>query len=289
MNADASMTLAGNTLASSTDAPLLRVEQLGYQRGGRRLLHDASFHARPGELITLLGPNGAGKSTLLRLLAGELTPHAGRIVLRGKALEHWSAPEVARLRAVMPQHCSVTFPFTAREVVALGLPGRAGGDAHHPVVRDLMQWLGIADLGGRLYNSLSGGEQQRVQLARVLAQLGGGTGPRLLLLDECTSALDPAQQYRIMEMVALLARTGRFCVIAACHDLPLAAAHASRVLLLHQGALIADGDPLRVLAADRLASVYGLAAQVDIRGPRPRINIHGCCTPVQSLPDSLAC
>ncbi len=150
---------------------LLSVAGLTVRAGDRTLLSNIAFQARPGERLALLGPNGAGKSTLMRALAGDLHPHAGTVTWRGRPAHQWPVAELARQRAVMMQHTPVGFPVRADEVVAVGLPGRRHGNARDPLVGELLDWLGVAHLRGRDYPSLSGGEQQPVHLARVLAQV----------------------------------------------------------------------------------------------------------------------
>ncbi|KAF0807159.1 hemin importer ATP-binding subunit [Alcanivorax xiamenensis] len=255
--------------------PLLRIHNLSVHAAGRALLREVNFSARAGECVALLGPNGAGKSTLLRALSGVAPVARDTVWLRGRSLENWSAGELARFRAVMSQQSSVAFPIRADEVVALGLPGRRAGNLHDPLVGELLEWLEVAPLRARAYPSLSGGEQQRVQLARVLAQIWDAEGPRLLLLDESTSALDPAQQYLTVEKLSALAAGGDCLVVLVCHDLALAGAFASRVLMLQDGVLVADGTPDKVLSPRRLAEVYGLdSCRVDL-DTGTSLHIHG--------------
>ena len=267
---------------ADNSAALLSLQNISLRMGGRCLLEDINASAAVGELIVLLGPNGAGKSSLLRLLAREFSDYRGLITFSGQPLSQWSGPSLAARRAVMPQHTPVAFPFAAAEVVALGLPGRSSGDTAHPAVTALMRMLQVEHLAWRFYSGLSGGEQQRVQLARVLAQLWLTPGPKLLLLDECTSALDPAQQYRVMSLLAALARRGDFCVIAACHDLPLAASAATRLWLLEHGRLVADGAPAEVMQPARLERVYGIRTRVENAGAL-RVYVEGCSERVPEL------
>lgn len=262
-------------MAGEPQDTMLELHQVGLQVGGRKLLQDICVQAAAGEMIALLGPNGAGKSSLLRVLAREYRHSHGEVHLAGRPMASWRGAELARRRAVMPQHTPVSFPFAADEVVALGLPGALSGRTDHPAVSNLMRALQVEHLARRFYADLSGGEQQRVQLARVLAQLWLTSGPKLLLLDECTSALDPAHQHRIMALLAGLARRGDFCVIAACHDLSLAATCASRIWLMEQGRLVADGTPAQVLQPERLEQVYGIRARVEPGHP-PRVYVEGC-------------
>ncbi|WP_111656001.1 heme ABC transporter ATP-binding protein [Isoalcanivorax indicus] len=261
--------------AARLAAPILQARDVVLVRGGQRLLNAVSLRVQAGEVVMLLGPNGAGKSTLLRALAGEWAVQSGDIRLGGEALTGLSLVALARRRAVMPQQVTLSFPMRAEEVVAQGLPGREAGDAGHPSVAAQMAWCDVGHLAGRLYNSLSGGEQQRVQLARVLVQLRAMPGERLLLLDEATSALDPAQQYRLVAQLALLAQQENTALIMACHDLSLAAAYGSRILLLAHGACVADGPPESVLTEENLAAVYGLDACLDTRGPLRQVRVRG--------------
>lgn len=262
------MTLQGIT-------PLLSVRGMSLVRRGKRLLHDLSLQVRAGERVMLLGPNGAGKSSLLRVLSGEWPTESGAVHLGGVPLTSLSWGELARRRAVMPQQVTLSFPMLAEEVVAQGLPGRDAGDGQHPAVAAQMAWCDVLHLAGRAYTSLSGGEQQRVQLARVLVQLNAMSGERLLLLDEATSALDPAQQYRLVAKLATLAQETHTALIMACHDLSLAAAYGSRILLLQDGQCVADGTPEAVLTEDNLARVYGLDAYLDTHGPLAQVRVRG--------------
>jgi iron complex transport system ATP-binding protein len=219
--------------------------------------------AEPGERIALVGPNGAGKSTLIGLLAGG-RPTAGEVRLDDGPLPDPRA--LARRRAVMEQHPSLTFPFRVEEVVALGrLPWDQG---HGPALVWAEERAGTGTLRERRWDSLSGGERQRVQLARVLAQLGPPPWERapVLLLDEPTSALDPAHATALLTTAAWLGAQGAL-VIAALHDLPLAGAWASRVVVLADGAVVADGPPDDVLRPELLREVYGVEAEV-IAHPR---------------------
>lgn len=260
-------------------AALLTLEELSCRAGGRYLVDTVTATVSAGEFVALLGPNGAGKSSLLRVLAREYRYCDGKVRLAGRELSEWAGPPLARRRAVLPQQSHVTFPFAAAEIVAMGLPGRVNGQAGHPLVNGLLRWLQVDHLAWRDYRSLSGGEQQRVQLARVLAQLWLSSGPKLLLLDECTSALDPAQQHRVMGMLASLAWRGDFAIIAACHDLALAATHASRIWLMDHGRLVADGAPEQVLNSERLERVYGVRAEIRRTAGHPVIHVQGCTEP----------
>jgi len=240
---------------------LLQVDDLGIHLSGKSIVERLGFKLDAGELLVVLGPNGAGKSTLLKGLAGELRLAAGQVMFAGRPMTNWSNRDLARQRAVMPQRVEVNFPLTVEEVVRLGRPPEPLA-LSMPVLSELMELLDIVHLQHRLVPGLSGGEQQRVQLARVLAQIWDAKGPVLLLLDECTSALDPAHQQQVFSLLRRLARQRGFAVLAVAHDLNLAARFADRLLLLHQGEVYIAGLPSEVLTENVLAEVYGLSARI---------------------------
>lgn len=233
----------------------LEAQGLRVTRAGRVLLDLPEFSVAPGQVLAVLGANGAGKSTLLRCLSGELRPDAGSVHLLGRKLAQWKAREMARHRAVMPQASALAFPLRAREVVALGRIPWGGGEAG---LEAALATAGAAHLAARWYGTLSGGEAQRVQLARVLAQLHGTPPERsALLLDEPTASLDLLHQHRILEAAAARALAGA-AVVMVLHDLHLAARHATHVLLLREGRPLAHG-PLREMLDDSLLSAtYGV-------------------------------
>lgn len=232
---------------------------LSVGRRGRTVLHDAPLTAVPGELHVVVGPNGAGKSTLLAALAGDVSSDPA-VLLDGVPVRSLPAPELARRRAVLLQQSSVAFGFTVAEVVAMGRhPWPVSSDAGGSDADVLDRAVADADVGallGRRASELSGGEAARVALARVLAQ-----DTPVLLLDEPTAALDLGQAERVVAMLARRARGGT-CVVAAVHDLTLAAAHADRVTLLAAGRTLASGPAGTVLTPELLRAAYGW--EVDV-------------------------
>ncbi len=240
---------------------LLQVRNLDIELAGLQVLRDVGFDLSEGELMAVLGPNGAGKSTVVKALAGDLRLPGDRVVFSGRPLDSWSRRALARQRGVMPQRVDVNFPLTAEDVIRLGRPPEPG-ERSRAIVRELMQLLDITHLGNRLVPRLSGGEQQRVQLARVLAQIWDSSGPVLLLLDECTSALDPAHQQQVFSLLKRLTRERGYGVIAVVHDLNLAARFADRLLLLHRGQCHSSGAPAQVLTQQALHEVYGLTSRI---------------------------
>ncbi|MCS7069232.1 MAG: ABC transporter ATP-binding protein [Meiothermus sp.] len=244
----------------------LLAQNLGFRRGGRWLLQGVSLALEPGFWV-LLGPNGAGKSTLLRLLSGEWQPSEGAVRLWGRPIGEYRPGELALQRAFLPQQRSLAFPYTAREVVALGrLPHQKGRPEN---ARDLerieaaLRETRALALAERPYFSLSGGERVRVDLARILAQ-----ETPILLLDEPTNHLDPRQQLEVLSLLARRARQGHL-VLAALHDLNQAALFADGLLFLREGRLLAQGAPQELLQPALLEAVYGVPFELlEHRGRR---------------------
>jgi iron complex transport system ATP-binding protein len=235
--------------------------------GRRTILHGVDFEARPGEVTAIAGPNGSGKTTLLRAMTGEV-PFTGRVLLNGRdtaAMKPW---ELAAIRAVQPQSAAIAFPFTVLEIVRLGLStGLAAADSGLPL-RALEQ-VDLAGYAGRFYQDLSGGEQQRVQLARVLAQVWepmADGAPRWLILDEPVASLDIGHQFTVMDLARSYAARGGG-VVAVMHDLNLTAMFADRITLIHQGQAAATGTPQEVLTSQALAEVYNCPLPVSTLPP----------------------
>ncbi|MBW1251230.1 heme ABC transporter ATP-binding protein [Pantoea allii] len=251
----------------------LQTTNLCFGYGKRRLIDEISFSLPPGEMVALIGPNGAGKSTLLRLMTGFLTPTSGECRLGDRPLHHWPRDVLAQCRAVMRQQNSMTFSIQAQEVVTMGRsPWPAQFSA--AVVKDVMHLTGSLELAHRDYRSLSGGEQQRIQLARVLAQLWHDDGPRgWLFLDEPTSALDLFWQQHSLRLLHRLTRSGDFSVCTVLHDLNQASLWSDRVLLLHQGKLVAQGTPQAVMTEAELRRWYQAELEVVMQRGRPQIQL----------------
>ncbi len=227
-------------------------------RGGRRLLDAVSLELRRGEVVALVGANGAGKSTLLGALAGDVAPEAGRVRLHGRDIARLSPRELARLRAVLPQQTILQFGFTGREVVEMGrhpLPA-ARRDEDERVVARAMASTEATHMAERRYPTMSGGEQMRVSLSRVLAQ----EAP-LLFLDEPTASLDIRHQHMVMEVARGFARDGA-TVLCILHDLNLALSHADRIAVLAEGRLVAFDTPWAVARSGILEQAFGCPMHV---------------------------
>lgn len=263
---------------------MLQAHGIAVQRGERQILSDIDLSLPAGQVIGVLGANGAGKSTLLAALAGELSPSTGRITLNGRPLSAWPAAELARCRVVLPQSPSLQFDLPVATVIGMGAypharhtrTGAPRTDSRHTaqaaiaedqrILQRVLALADVQDLYGRRYRLLSGGEQQRVHLARVLYQLllarQGHNEYRVLMLDEPTASLDPRHQLHLLSAVHTLAHEENVAALVIVHDLNLAAGCCDRLLLLGQGRVAACGTPAQVLTPDTLRQVYGVEATV---------------------------
>lgn len=256
------MTDRGDGREAQPAAPLIEAQQVSVALDGVPILTDIAFALRAGELVGLIGPNGAGKTTLLRALGGLVRRSAGTIRLCGRPLETLSPREVARLVAYVPQGTVTDFAFTVREVVLMGRSPHLGrfqleGAKDQQIAEEAMRRLCVDHLAERLITTLSGGERQQVFIARALAQQ-----PRVLLLDEPTANLDVKHQLDVLEMAVRLASEEGLGIVAAIHDLNLAAHFCQRLVLLHRGRVLADDAPAAVLTPANLRRAFEVEAQV---------------------------
>lgn len=232
----------------------VRADEIAHRRGEATLLDGVTLTTAPGEILGIVGPNGAGKSTLLRILAGDLVPTAGHAWVRGVEASSATLQDLAQLRAFLGPAGVSGNPFTVRDVVTMGRhPHRRAmldEGKHDLIVESAMQRTDVIHLASRVMDTLSTGEQQRVGLARVIAQ-----ETPVLLLDEPTSALDIGHQETVMHVLRSLASEGT-AIVAILHDLNLAAAHTDHIMLLDSGRAVAVGRPFEVLKSDRLSAVY---------------------------------
>ncbi len=240
---------------------LLSVQHISVTLGARQALKDISLDVGAGEFVGLIGPNGAGKSTLLKTAAGLIQPDGGACWNYGKPISALSAQERARQLSYLPQARPVFWSVTARDIVALGrfaygAPLVEDSRDEEAIVRALAD-AGATHLATRSAAELSGGELARVHLARALA----GETP-LLLADEPIAALDPAHQLGVMKLLQSKTKEGR-SVIAALHDLTLAARYCTRLIVLKDGRLLADGTAKEILSPDLLKIAFDVGASID--------------------------
>ncbi|WP_159917937.1 ABC transporter ATP-binding protein [Pantoea sp. 18069] len=244
-------------------SPHLQAQGLSWQAAAAHIVRDVSLHVAQGELVGLLGPNGSGKSTLLRMIYRTLQPASGSVRVNGSDVWRTSARDNARAMAVLAQENASEFELRVRDVVLMGRtphqsPFARDGEEDFRIVAQALQRVDAEVLSERIFSTLSGGEKQRVLMARALAQQAP-----LLVLDEPTNHLDVRHQFELMNLIRSLGLTA----LAALHELPLAAHYCDRLYLLKDGALVAQGTPTQVLTPDIIADVYGVRALVR---PSPR-------------------
>ena len=243
-------------------ASALRFESVSFAYDRAVVFAGLDLEVAEGEIGAVLGPNGTGKTTLLRLASGALGPDRGRVEIFGRNAGAIAARERSRSVAVVPQESRPAFAFTALEVVRMGRAPHLGllgieTARDEAVVREAMERTAVAPLATRPFLELSGGERQRVILARALAQ-----EPRLLLLDEPTAFLDLKHRLAAYGLLVRLNRDCGITIVLASHDLDLAARFADRIVLLHGGAVVADGPPGDVLTREKLRLAYEVEAEI---------------------------
>ncbi len=247
---------------------MIEARDISVTIGRRQIVSGVDFEVGPGEFAAIVGPNGSGKTTFLKALSGEL-PYTGSIALNGHNLGARQPWQVAAMRAVLPQSTALSFPFTVREIVKLGLTGgRSGASAAEQdgLPEKALAKVDLEGFAGRFYQELSGGEQQRVQLARVLCQVWAPVlegSPRYLFLDEPVSSLDIRHQLLIMNIARDFAARGGG-VVAILHDLNLTAMFADRVFVMHRGRLAARGSPRDVLNDELISEVFECRLKVGV-------------------------
>lgn len=249
---------------------MLKTDQLVYQVEGKIILDQISVEMRSGEMLAVLGPNGAGKSSLLKCLSGDIPSVFDQVTINGQLLSKLSAAEMARIRAVMPQTVHLDFPFLVHEVVEMALSQEVKHSERRLLVKQALKRFDVDNLIDRSYLTLSGGEQQRVQLSRVLAQLlsqPNNRSSKILFLDECTSSLDLAHQHQVFQVVCDLIEEFQLSVLVILHDLNLASQYADRLVLMKSGEIVCQGEVSTVLTEHLIDEVYGFKSQV-IKHPR---------------------
>jgi iron complex transport system ATP-binding protein len=245
-------------------ARILEARGLRHAFGARTVLDGVDLALHSGERLVVLGPNGAGKTTLVRVLCGVLRPDAGSATLKNWPVERLSRREIARVLAVVPQELSVPFPYTVREMVAMGRASRIGAlgresATDRQAIEQALAQLGLTELARRPFPTLSGGEKQRVILARALAQAAD-----LMILDEPTSQMDLGHRIHTFAWLGdwVAEKPNARGALIVTHDLWLAARFADRMILLHGGRVAAEGAPAAVLTPALIDRIYGVEATV---------------------------
>lgn len=237
----------------------LNVRDLSYSYGERRILHGVSFQAYPGEILGVAGPNGCGKTTLIKCVDRIFEPE-GEVVFDGKEIRDLTTTEVAQLIAYVPQALTIGLAMSVFETILLGRRPYirwSVSDTDIERVGNVIADLGIQHLAFRKMTQISGGERQKVMIARAMVQ-----DPALLLLDEPTSALDLRHQLEVMELVLKVVREKQVCVLMAIHDLNLACRYCDRLMVMKEGRVVALGKPSDLLSQALIRDVYEVEAMI---------------------------
>ena len=255
--------------------PILQIKDIGFGYQKKQVLSRVSFDVKKGEIIGIIGPNGSGKTTLLKIIDGLLFPQEGEILVEGEFLRQKNRKELAGIIAFVPQEFSLVFPFSVQEIVMMGrYPHlnnlRFEGNDDYRIVREAMEMTDTLHLSKRMIHHISGGERQRVLIARALAQK-----PRIMLLDEATAFLDIKYQIALFELIKKLNKLRGLTVIVVTHDINLAGQYTDRIILLQDGKIHSIGTPELVITEDNINEVYEADVLVD-KNPRtgaPRVTL----------------
>ena len=257
-------------------SPVVEATHIGFRVGSTDLVRDASLSLFAGEVTVIVGPNGAGKSTLMKLMTGEMRTNDGTITYGPSPIAQIPAWRLACQRAVMAQTARLASPYTVYEVVRLGVDGvgrATGREALHRMVADALASADVTHLASRAYQTLSGGEQQRVQFARVLGQLEAGRSmadQQVLFLDEPIASLDLCHQFDLLDTARRQAAAG-VAVLAVLHDLNLAITYADRLVMMKDGLIVVQGAPAEIVSSDLLREVFQVELPVEKLGTMPYI------------------
>lgn len=249
----------------------MKLEVLGvnFSYGSRLVLQDVTMSIEKGSVVGLVGPNGSGKTTFLKCINGILKPSEGSIMIEKREIREMKLGDLAKLLGYVPQVHSSSFPFTVFDAVLLGRRPHVKWDVKpndRDVVSKTLALMGIENLAFRQLGELSGGEKQKVIIARALAQ-----EPRILLLDEPTSNLDIRHQLKVFAIIRSLAQTRGMAVVVSIHDLNLASRYSDKIILLHKGRIDAAGQPIEVLTPENVRVVYGVDVAVHNHSGIPYI------------------
>ena len=244
---------------------MIELVSAAYRVGEKEIVRGVDLRVKAGEIVSVIGPNGAGKSTLHAMASGDFAPTTGSVRFAGRELATYSDLELARERAVLRQSSTLEFAFRVIDVALMGRNPRSLGRytaTDLAIAEEALAQVGLDGMQGRVFPTLSGGEKQRVHLARALTQIALGAEGKALLLDEPTAALDPAHQHRVLSIARDVAKSG-LAVLTVLHDANLAAQYADRIVVLSHGAIAAEGSPSAVLTEELFRDVFSVEAHVS--------------------------
>ena len=242
---------------------IIDIRNISLNLRGKLILNEVSFSVVAGEFFVIIGPNGAGKTSLLKVLSGFQKVQSGSVSIKNKNISKYRRRKLSQIMAIVPQQIEIGFPFTVSDTVIMGRTphlGILGMEDHddYDIAQEAMEFTEVSHLADRKLHQLSGGELQRVIIARAICQQ-----PEIILLDEPTTALDPAHQLKIMDLMEKFRRDQGTTIIMVSHDLNLASMYGDRLLLLKDGSVVKTGAPKSVLERKLLEDSYGCRMRVD--------------------------
>ena len=247
---------------------MIKVEQLSVSIRTKVILKNINLEIKPGEVLAIIGPNGAGKSTLLKAITGDIQHSTGNIQYNGIALRHYRPLNLAKIRGVLSQHVRPSFSISVLETVVMGrfpFQQKESVNLSKKIARWALAQVRLSGFEHRQLPSLSGGEQQRVHFARILAQLHtpNDSNSKYMFLDEPTASQDIAQQHHILNLAKTLARKSRYGIFLVLHDINLAAQYADRIILLRKGQIRYQGQPNQVLTQQNIKEVFDIQSVIS--------------------------
>ncbi|MFH1260227.1 MAG: ABC transporter ATP-binding protein [Elusimicrobiota bacterium] len=240
----------------------LKINDLSFSYNSVKTLEKISLEIKEREILGIIGPNGSGKTTLLKCMNKKLEPETGAVLVNDLNILRMNSKEVAKNIGVVPQVSSVSFPFTVYDLVLMGRYSHQGrfdteNENDRAVVDQCLDRTGIAPLADRLITEISGGEYQKVIIARALAQQ-----PKILLLDEVTLHLDINHQIEILDLIKALSEENNLAIVMVLHDLSLAARYSTKTIMLQKGRIFASGRPEEVISIENIRDIYGIEAEL---------------------------
>ena len=242
---------------------ILDIQSLNYTINKKVIISDISFNVNEGDFISIIGPNGSGKSTLIKLISDDIKADSGFIEILGKKLTDWDAIELAKSRSILPQFNNLSFPFTVIDVIKMGRYAVEMKENENIIYQKLLEIFDLNDLEKQIYTTLSGGEKQRVQLARVIAQIWSNSyHKKVLFLDEPTAFLDIKHQLSLFKFLKSLNDMG-LTIIMVIHDISQAILHSNKIMLMKEAKLIDYGQVDKIINNGLLNEVFDVCFDIE--------------------------